>query len=1158
MHVDKNRNGLIQAAQELERLGRSDSAISLLQSAAQSSNDTAALYALQQIAERGQNRQAAQAALQRLEEAFGPNSDELIRARNSRRVFTETGWNIGKPRIAAIMDEFTAASFAPECVYLPLEPERCITQLKNFQPALTFVESAWHGNGGAWNRMISTPSQQLIRMLDWCRQNGIPSIFWNKEDPVHFHTFLNAARLFDFVFTTDMDCIPTYKNALGHERVFFLPFAAQPQGHNPIAALPRKNAFNFAGSYYLRYPERQRDLATVIDTARSLRPVEIYDRHYGQDHPHYKFPEKYEPMILGALPFSEIDRAYKGYRYGININTIKQSQTMFARRVYELMASNTVVVSNFSRGQRMMFGDLTICSDAPEQLSASFRSLTADATKYRKFRLLGLRKVLQEHTYAARVSYILSKIAGQPFTPNLPAVALIATAQTEKEALRLTTAFQTQAHPRKHLFLLSPTGHFSDHSDNVAVFSHTEDLLESFHKRRREFTFIGCLQSEDFYGEHYLTDLLLAPRYSDADGISKGCHFNATDQGTVLHREDLRYRHTHSIRLTSGLLRNQYVTDSLLKSCLNDPASATAENLHILSIDEFNYCRNGATDPAAQTLARDMVLPCQGAPLQCFYDIAEALPAAKPRPRPQALPVLTTEEIASNTEQPKGSSLVKHLQDEQLVITSEDNEPSEVWMTCSYPRAALNLEKNSWFSFELKHNFPKAQLVCEYQDTSGEQLSLSAFSKGGRHALALPENCTQVRFGLRLKGPGTLSLSKLVFGDQSIPPPVAVGRSRILILTKQYPSHKDLYKYGFLHSRVRSYRQQDLNPDIFRLNPAITTPYNEFENIDIATGDATLLEATLRSGHHTHVLVHLLDPTMWGVLKKYLHRIRVTIWIHGAEIQHWRRRAFEFTRMSAAQVEKKKQRSHEHLTLWQEVFACPEANLHFVFVSNTLLQEATEDVGRPPPEGRYSVIHNLIDGELFRYRPKTAEDRFRVLSIRPYAGRKYANDLTTAAIMALSQRPHFEAYDITIVGDGPDFEEETKALRRFPNVTLHRGFLTHTEIADLHSRHGIFLTPTRWDSQGVSRDEAMASGLVPVSTQTSAVPEFMDNSCGILTPPENALALAEAIERLSQDPDLFLRLSRAAAKRVRAQSGFHQTIAREIALISPKRPNTGC
>lgn len=214
-----------------------------------------------------------------------------------------------------------------------------------------------------------------------------------------------------------------------------------------------------------------------------------------------------------------------------------------------------------------------------------------------------------------------------------------------------------------------------------------------------------------------------------------------------------------------------------------------------------------------------------------------------------------------------------------------------------------------------------------------------------------------------------------------------------------------------------------------------------------------------------------------------------------------------------------------------------------------LRREAREDVGIVPPPERTSVIHNFIDGDIFRYDTKDTERRKNILSIRSYSTLKYANDLTTQAILELSKRPFFKDLTFHLAGDGALFEETNAPLRGFDNVTLHRGFLNHAEIAALQERSGVFLNPTRWDSQGVSRDEAMASGLVPVTSAVAAVPEFVDESCGLLAPAEDHLGLAAAIERLYHDPGLFSRLSRAAAERVRRQSGFEQTIAREIELI---------
>src|SRR5690606_7695245 len=115
--------------------------------------------------------------------------------------------------------------------------------------------------------------------------------------------------------------------------------------------------------------------------------------------------------------------------------------------------------------------------------------------------------------------------------------------------------------------------------------------------------------------------------------------------------------------------------------------------------------------------------------------------------------------------------------------------------------------------------------------------------------------------------------------------------------------------------------------------------------------------------------------------------------------------------------------------------------------------------------------------------------------------------------------------------------------------TIRREFLTHEEIAALHREYGVFLVPTRSDTHGVSRDEAMASGLVPVTTDTAAVPEFISPEEGFLAPEEDHLGLAEAIAELYAEPETFLRKSQAAAARVRRQAGADVTVPAEVALI---------
>jgi len=287
---------------------------------------------------------------------------------------------------------------------------------------------------------------------------------------------------------------------------------------------------------------------------------------------------------------------------------------------------------------------------------------------------------------------------------------------------------------------------------------------------------------------------------------------------------------------------------------------------------------------------------------------------------------------------------------------------------------------------------------------------------------------------------------------------------------------------------------------------------------------------------------------MWQVLQHHIGRSKVFVWVHGAEIQPWHRREFDHQTQEQRAVAVKK--SDERMVFWRELLQPVPANLKLVFVSHYFAEEVMEDVGFRIPEAHYTIIHNPIDTELFSYQEKSVEQRKKVLSIRPYASAKYANDLSVKAIQRLSREPWFYDMEFKMIGDGPLFEETLAPLREFRNVRIEQRFLNQAEIAALHKEYGIFLCPTRMDAQGVSRDEAMASGLVPVTNAVTAIPEFVDDSCGILAPAEDADAMAKGIALLYEQPLKFSAMSKAAANRVRAQSDAERIIGAELALIS--------
>jgi len=84
----------------------------------------------------------------------------------------------------------------------------------------------------------------------------------------------------------------------------------------------------------------------------------------------------------------------------LNINTITSSNTMFARRVFELILCNTLVLSNYSKGMYNLFGDnIVVISNEKIDLK--------DANKKQRDNLYN---VLKNHTYTNRFKQILDTI----------------------------------------------------------------------------------------------------------------------------------------------------------------------------------------------------------------------------------------------------------------------------------------------------------------------------------------------------------------------------------------------------------------------------------------------------------------------------------------------------------------------------------------------------------------------------------------------------------------------------------------------------------------------------------------------------------------------------------------------------------------------------
>lgn len=371
---------------------------------------------------------------------------------------------------------------------------------------------------------------------------------------------------------------------------------------------------------------------------------------------------------------------------------------------------------------------------------------------------------------------------------------------------------------------------------------------------------------------------------------------------------------------------------------------------------------------------------------------------------------------------------------------------------------------------------------------------------------------------------------------------------RILVVTRSYPSAGDLYQYPFVHRRVLAYRAAGHDVAVFRPASGETTTH-VFEGVTCFGGGAEALQSFARDWRPEVIAAHGFSEEMWTALAPIGAHIPIRAWLHGSEILGiFRRKALSIT--DEAERASALASLVRRAAFWRHLLATKPDRFKLVFVSHSAADLAREDWGKLIHNDDFAVIPNPIDTDLFEYRAKSAEDRFRVLMIRPFDAWTYGNDLAVGAILQFADRPGFERMQFTIFGDREQFEQTVAPLRRFQNVKLEQRFLTQGEIAEQHRSHGIFLVPTRLDTHGVSRDEAMASGLVPVTNNVSAVSEFVDESCAALAGPEDVQGLADEMWGMVQEPQLFLSRSAKAAERVRGHTSHQLVIPAELHLLT--------
>lgn len=401
-------------------------------------------------------------------------------------------------RVGIVADQFLFETFEGTADLVYVTPE-------NYREAsgdvdVLLVASTWTGVNGEW-RSGEAKNRLKNDVMPHFKEQGVPVIFYSKEDPPNYNKFLPYAAVADFVVTSAAEKIPDYMrscpNAQGYGAV---TFGVNPKHHNPVGSRRnRRSEVIFAGSWLNhKYPQRRVHARNIFDGVQDAgRDLLILDRNSELGHPDYCYPEEYVSSLGPAVDHSLLMKIQRITDLQINLNSVYGSSTMFANRVVELQAMGASVLSNYSMGVNDQFPGVLL-GDSRQEVEAI---VGARGTPHQIYadQMRGLRTVYSDYLARDRMGEILA-VAGLAVDRVQPRVALLTPEGHEPQDL----ALQSQTY-RNAEFLRSDAS-----SDQLEKFDLVLPLSKGFS-----------------YDPYVVEDLVNGFKYADVDFVEKTLELSA-------------------------------------------------------------------------------------------------------------------------------------------------------------------------------------------------------------------------------------------------------------------------------------------------------------------------------------------------------------------------------------------------------------------------------------------------------------------------------------------------------------------------------------------------------------------------------------------------------------------------------------------------------
>ncbi|MFO0947793.1 MAG: glycosyltransferase family 4 protein [Planctomycetota bacterium] len=212
--------------------------------------------------------------------------------------------------------------------------------------------------------------------------------------------------------------------------------------------------------------------------------------------------------------------------------------------------------------------------------------------------------------------------------------------------------------------------------------------------------------------------------------------------------------------------------------------------------------------------------------------------------------------------------------------------------------------------------------------------------------------------------------------------------------------------------------------------------------------------------------------------------------------------------------------------------------------SQALVHIVNKRLNLDPEKNPCEVIHNPMDFESLPDIPAdptaNEEESMSLLAVGRIEPRKGIKYLIDAASLIMDKYPQLKVHLIGKDCDAGEVPGSTVAFMQsrirqdLRDRFIFEGLRPRAEVLKRYSTATAYIHPAPWDNFPYACCEAMAYGACVVSSDNGGMAEMIeDGESGILFPTRNVPALAAAIERVLNDPELRQRCRRNAGPRIR-------------------------